>query len=207
MLGRLPEIRLFLRAGGGRGEFQGGRVELEAFVKGLVFLGEAEENLIREFVVRETRWIERLDEVEIEVARRDGRGTFAGRAEEKVAQAGGLALFPDDFMLPDLPTGEAGGVRTLEDLAQRVVIVAVEDVAVEGFGPLFDQGVVILHLFQIEVVLAVVFAEGDELAAHRAADLVQRRFHNREQIGCGIAGQRGNGRMIEAQAVAELLGR
>jgi hypothetical protein len=47
----------------------------------------------------------------------------------------------------------------------------------QALGPLVDQRVEIVGLFQVEVELAVVRIERDELAADRFVDLAQDGFH------------------------------
>ena len=56
----------------------------------------------------------------------------------------------------------------------------------EAFGPLVDQGVEIVGLFQVEIELVVVRIEGDELAADGFVDLAQDGFHMGLQVLVGF---------------------
>jgi hypothetical protein len=57
-------------------------------------------------LVAETRRLEGLDEVDVEVALGLGRGPIVRRAEEQVAVAFDAALLPLDLVLPDLEAGD-----------------------------------------------------------------------------------------------------
>src|ERR1700730_8252765 len=108
------------------------------------------------------RRLKRLNKVKIEVAARDGGGTFVGCAEKQVAEPAGTSFRPFQFLLPDLVARGVGwDVRAFKYLPQRIVIV---------------------RLFQIDEVLAIVFVRRKELAADSFVNLAKGIFNKREQI-------------------------
>ena len=194
-------------ARGGGGKVQGGRIALQRGLEFLVGAFQAEENLVVDLVVLEARRIVGLDEVEVKVPLRHGGGALVGSAEKEVAGTGSLVLLPNQFVLPDLVAGHVGGVLTFHDPLERLVVEAVELSLTQAFGPLVDQGVEIVGLFQVQIELTVVGIEGDELAADRFVDLAQDRFHMGLQVLVGlVAAQLGDQRIEQAEAVAQLFG-
>ena len=143
-------------ARGGGCKVQGRGVIPERGAEFLVRVRQAQEQLVGFLLVLEMRRVKGLDEVEVEVPRRHGRGSFVGRAEEEVSLARGLALQPFELVLPDLVAGHIGLVRALHDPFQGLVVVAVELRGVEALGPLFDQRVEVVGLLQVQIELAVV---------------------------------------------------
>jgi len=116
-------------------------------------------------------------------------------------------LLPDQFVLPDFVAGHIGGVLAFHDPLERLVIEAVELSLAQAFGPLVDQGVEVVGLLQVEIELAVVSIEGDELAADCLVDLAQDRFHMGLEILVGfVATQLGDQRIKQAETVAQFLG-
>jgi len=95
-------------------------------LEGVVAPREPKEHLVRLLLVPETWRVVGLDEVEVEVARRHRRRPFVRRAEEEVAQPGGVALSPLQLVFPDLVAGHVGRVGAFEDAGERLVVVAVE---------------------------------------------------------------------------------
>jgi hypothetical protein len=61
-------------------------------------------------LVAEARRLERLDEVDVEVALGLRRGPVVGGAEEQVAVALDAVILPLDLVLPDLVAGDVGGL-------------------------------------------------------------------------------------------------
>ena len=192
-------------AGGRGGQLQGGGVSPERGAEVLVHAGEAEEQLVGLLLVLEARRLERLQEVQVEIPRRHGGGAFVGRAEEQIAVARRLALRPGELVLPDLEAGDVRFVQTLQQPLERLEVVAVELGGVQAFGALFDEGVEIVGLLQVQVELAVLRVRGDELAAHRAVDLAQHGFHLREQVVRRVAAQLLHAGLVQAEAVAQFL--
>ena len=194
-------------ARGGGGKVQRGGIVFQRGLELLVDAFQAEEDLVTGLVILELGRIVGLDEIEVEVPLRHGGGALVGSAEEKVADTGGLAFLPGQFMLPDLVTAHIGGVLAFHDPLERLVVEAVELSLAEAFGPLVDQGVEIVGLFQVEIELVVVRIEGDELAADGFVDLAQDGFHMGLQVLVGfIAAQLGDQRIEQAEAVAQFRG-
>ena len=169
-----------------------------------VLAGEAKEHLVRLLPVPERRRFMRLDEVQVEVAWRHRGGALVGRPKEQVAAPRRPPFPPLQLMLPDLIAGDVGRVGALQHLPERRVVVAVELRVVERLGALFDQGVVVVGLLEVQIVLAVVGIGRDELAAHRAPYLAQHGLHQREQVVGRIAAELLDLRLIQTQAVAQL---
>ena len=143
-------------AGGGRGQVEGCRVAAQRFPKAVVGAGQVEEHLVRLLLVAESGRLVRLEEVEVEVARRHRRGPFVRRAEEEITLACRLPRTPFDLVLPDAITGDVGLVDALHHAAQGSVVVAVQTGRVETVGALLDQGIEVVGLLEVEIELAVV---------------------------------------------------
>ena len=90
---------------------------------------------------------------------------------------------------------------------KRLVVVAVELRGIQALGALFDQGVEVVGLLEVEVVLAVVRVRRDELAADRLVDFPQDGLHLGKQIVGRIAAQVLDAGLVEAKAVAQFLRR
>ena len=110
-------------------------------------------------------------------------------------------------MLPDLVAGNVSLVGTLHDPFQGFIVVAVELGEFEAFGALFDQGVEVIGLFEVEIVLPVVRVGGNELPTDGFMDFTQNGLNLGEQIIGRIAAQFLYAGLIQAESVAELLGR
>ena len=144
-------------AGGCRGQVESRRVAAQRFPERVVGAGQVEEDLVGLLLVIEPRRLVRLDEIEIEVARRHRRGPFVRRAEEEITLARRLACPPFELVFPDEITGNVGLVVPLPNrLPQGIVVVAVQPRRVETLGPLLDQSIEVVGLLEVEVVLAVV---------------------------------------------------
>ena len=104
----------------------GARVEPEFPVEVVVPVLELEEHLVGFLFVLVVRRIMGLNEVEVEVPRRLGRGTFVGRAEEQVAAPVCLTLSPFDFVFPDLVAGDVGPFVGPHHAGECGEVVAVE---------------------------------------------------------------------------------
>ena len=98
-------------------------------------------------------------------------------------------------------------VRALHELAQRHVVVAVQFRCVQALGAPFDVGVEVVRLLQVQVELAVLGVGGNELSVHRAVDFAQHGFHLGEQVVGRVAAQLLDARLVQAQTVAQFLGR
>ena len=194
-------------AGGARCEVERGGAGPQRLPERIVPALEPEEHLVRLLLVLEGGRLVRLEEVEVEVAwRRRGR-PFVRRAEEEIAEPRRPARAPLQLVLPDPVAGDVGGVGALKDAPERRVVPAVELSVVEGLGAALDQGVEVLRLLQVQVVLAVVAVGGDELAVDRPVDLAQHRLHLREQVVGRVAAEVFDARLVETEAVAQLLRR
>ena len=201
-------VGLLFDARGDGAKLQRGGVELEAEGEGFVLAGEAEEDFVGLFLVGVARRVKGLDEVEVELALGDGGGAVVGRAKEEVTEAASFAVQPFDFVLPDLEAGDVGGdVGTFQDLAERVVVVAVKGAAVEGLGALLNERVVVVGFLEVEEKLAVVLVGRDELAADGLVGFAERGFDDREEIIGGVAAHFRGARVVEAETIAELLRR
>ena len=106
-------------------------------------------------------------------------------------------------MFPDAIPGHVGRrIWVFENHApQRVEIIAIQLRIAEGLGPLFDEGVEIDILLEIEKVLAVFLVEAEELPAHRAQQLLQHRLDERTQEAGILFGNRQH----QAEIVSQLL--
>ena len=173
----------------------------------VVLTGEAKEHLVGLLLVLVARRIVRLDEVQVEVARRNGRRPLVGRPEEQVAAPGRVTFAPLQLVLPDAVVIDVRRVRALQDALERLVVVAVELGVVERLGAFLNQGVVVVGLLEVEVVLAVVGVGGDELPAHRPADLAQHGFDLREQVVRRLAAEVLDSRLVQAQTVPQFIRR
>ncbi len=145
-----------------------------------------------------------MNEIDIEIPLRHGGGAFVGSAEKEVAGTGGLVLLPDQFVLPDLVASHVGGILAFHDPLERLVIEAVELSLAQTFGPLVDQGVEVVGLFQVQIELAVVGIEGDELAADGFMYFSKNGFNMSLQVFFGlIATQFSNQWIKQTETVAQ----
>ena len=192
--------------GGCRGQVESRRVAAQRFAKLVVGTGQVEEDFVRSLLVLEPRRFVRLNEVEVEIARRYRGGPFVRGAEEQITLACCLARAPLEFVFPDAIAGDVGLVGALHHPSQGVVVVAVQPCPIEASGAFFDQGVEIVDLLQIKVVLAVVRVRRNELAADGLVDLPENRFHLREQVVGRVAPEILDTRLIEAESVPQFLG-
>jgi len=164
----------------GGSKVQSGSVASQRDSKFLIRLFQTQEHLVRFLFVLEVRWVERLDEIEIEVPGRYGGGSLVGCAEKEIALARGFSVQPFQFVLPDPVTRHVGWtVRDFHDALQGFVIVAIELCGVEAFSSFLDQGVEVIRFLEVKVVLPVVVVGGDELPAYGFMDLPQDGFHLR----------------------------
>ncbi len=107
-------------------------------------------------------------------------------------------------MLPYLVARHVGLVCALHNTAKGFIIVSVELGGIEAFGPFFDQGIVVICFFEVQVILSVVLVGRDELPADRFMDLPQNSFHMCLQVFVRfIAAQFGNHWIEKAESVAQ----
>jgi hypothetical protein len=100
--------------------------------------------------------------------------------------------------------GDVGAlVGALHQLLDGAVVGAVQRVVRQGFGTLFDLGVVVDVLLEVEVVLLGVRRLGDELAVDRLDDLPQGGLHGGEQIVGRVATHVFDAGLVQAQGVAQ----
>ena len=205
MVAGLVLVDLLVAAGGGGGLFTRAGIEAQRPVERVVAILQLEEDLVGLLLVLEVGRVERLQEIEIEVAC-GLRGRALVRSAEEQVPASARAPFPPlDLVLPNAIAGDVGrGIRVFEDHApQRVEVVAIQLRVAEGLGSLLDEGVEIDILLQVEEVLAVFLVEAEELAAHRPQQLLQHRLDQRaEEAGVLF----GNGQH-QAEIVSQLLRR
>ena len=180
-------------------------VARQRFVEGLVATVQSHEHLVGLLLVLEPRRLVGLDEVQVEVPRRHGGGTLVGRPEEQVAAPRRLSVRPNQLVFPNLVAGDVSMVGALHDPAERVVVVAVQLGGVQSFGASLDQGVVVVGLFQVQVVLAVVGVRRYELAAHRLVYLVQDGLDLRQEVVGWVASQVLDAGLVQTEGVPQLL--
>ena len=196
------QVGLPVFAAGDVGHLHGPGEGLQRLLKGLVAASQVEKHLVGLLSIFVGRRLVRLHEVQVEVARRLGRGALVGRSEEQVAGTGHAATQPGDLVRPDAIPGHVDAVRALQHALQSIEVVAVHLLGRQAAGLLSDQGVVVDVLFQVQVVLAVLGVGGDELAADRADDLLESHLDGAEQEVRVWLRQRHE----QAEAIAQFLG-
>ena len=88
-----------------------------------------EEDLIGFVLVTEAGWLERLNEIDIEVTLGLGGRSIVGRTEEQIAVALYPVALPFYLVLPDLMAGDiCVFVRPLHELPNSTVISAIKHV-------------------------------------------------------------------------------
>ena len=107
----LVEIDGLGAAAGGGGKVLRCGVEGQMALDGVVEALQPEEHLIGLVVVAEPRRLERLDEVDVEIALGLCRRPVVRGTEEQVAIALNAAILPLDLVLPDLVAGDVGRSR------------------------------------------------------------------------------------------------
>ena len=200
---RLVLVDLLRAAAGRRRHLTSASVETQRVLELLVPVRQLEEDFIGELLVLEVRRLERLEEVEVEVPWRLGRGPLVGCAEEQVAPARDLVFPPLDLVFPNLVAPDVGRlIGQFQHTGQGVEVVLVEVRVGERVRLVLDFGVVVDGLLQVQVILVVLRVVRDELPAHRLHDFLEARFHRGAQEVAGLLRDRGE----QAQAVLELLG-
>ena len=128
LIGRLVFIDLLVAARGCRGLFARAGIEAQRAVEGVVAVFQLEEDLVGLLLILEVGRVERLQEIEVEIARRLRRRPLVGSAEEQVAAATGAPLPPLDLMLPDAVARDVRRrIRIFEnDPPQGIKIVPIE---------------------------------------------------------------------------------
>ena len=158
--------------------------------EGIVTTSELEEDLISSHLAlvfgRRLIRVKRLEEIEVEIPLWNCGRTFVGCPEKEIASAGRLALEPFQFMLPDAVPGDVRLIDALHGPLERFVIVAIKRRGIETFSTFFDERVVIVGLFEVEVVLAVIRIGRDELATDGPADFPQDRFYRESKSSAGM---------------------
>ena len=104
-------------------------------------------------------------------------------------------------MFPDGVAGKGGLIATFHHTAQGFKVRTIQHLILKGIGAFVNDGIIIFCLLEIEVVLAVVWVESDELPTHRAGNLAQNRLHMGQQIVSRFAAQLGDVRIIKTQAI------
>src|SRR5207249_5263512 len=129
-------------------------VQLQGVLKLLIPVGELEENLVGEFLVFEMGWLERLEEVQVEVPRWLGRGPLVGSPEEKIASTGNFVFPPLDLVFPNLVARDIRRlVGQFQHTDQCVKVVLIQLRVGESLGFVLDFGVMIDGLLKVQVVL------------------------------------------------------
>jgi len=165
------------------GQIERGGVAAQDLTKLLVNVGQTQEEFVGLLLILEVWWVERLDEVKIEVPRRHRRRSLVRGAKEEVSLTGSFMIQPFQFVLPDPVARDVSWqVDALHDLFQSLVVVAVELREIERFCALVDQGVIVVGLLEVQIILAVVRVGRDELTAHRLVDFPEYRFDLGKQV-------------------------
>src|SRR3954468_6001780 len=177
MVAGLVLIDLLVAAGGGSSLFTRAGIEAQRSVERVVAVLQLEEDLVGLLLILEIGRIERLQEIEIEIACGLRGRALVRSAEEQVPASAGTPFPPLDLVFPNAIAGDVGrGIRVLEDNApQGIEVVAIQLRVAERLGSLLDEGVEIDILLQVEEVLAIFLVEAEELTAHRAQQLLQHR--------------------------------
>ena len=157
------------------GQFLGGGVEAQQSLDGFVWCFQTEEDLVGLLLITETRGIEWLDEVQIEIPLWLSGRPVVRRAKEQIANPFDATLLPLDLVLPNLVSRHVAGlVRALHELANGAVVSTIKRILRKSLGPLLDLRVVVDVLFQVEIVLLGVWRLGDELTVYRLEGLSKR---------------------------------
>ena len=173
---------------------------------GRIAAGQLEKNLVGQVLFLELGRIKGLEEVDVEVAIGLRCWPVVGGAEEEVAAALYLVLNPFQPVLPNLVTGDVGGVGALHQLTHGAVVRAVELFVVEGGDLLVDLGVVVDVLFQVEVVLLCVGSLRNELTVDGLENFAQHGVNLRQQVVCRVAAHLFDAGVVQAQAVSQFGG-
>ena len=194
-------------SGGGGCQIECRGVIAECGAELVIGVRQAQEDFVSLLLVFEVWRFKWLDEIDVEIPRRNGRGTFVGCAEEKIPQTGCLTFQPFQFVLPNFVAGSIGLIGTLHDPSQGFVVVAVELGCIETFSPLFDQSIEVIGLLEIEIVLPIIRVGGDELPADGLMDFPQNGLHLGEQVIGWIASQLLNAWLIKTERIPQFLWR
>src|SRR5262252_4431078 len=108
-------------------------------------------------------------------------------------------------MLPDLkgPPVERHARVFQHDLSESAKIRLIQLCLIEAFSAFFNQRVIVISLFEVEIVLAVVRVGRDELTTDSPVDFPQDRFYLREQVVSGDPAKVLDAWLIETQPVAQ----
>ena len=109
-------------------------------------------------------------------------------------------------MLPDPVSGDVGRlIGAFHDPFQGFVVIPVKLGFIEALRPLLDERIVVIGLFEIQIILAVVWVRGNELATDGFMDFSQHRLDLGQQIICRIAAKIPNAGLVQAQGIAQFL--
>ena len=116
LIGRLVLVDFLVAARGGCSLFARASIEAQRAIKCGVAVFQLEEDLVCLLLVLEIRRVERLQEIEVEIAWRLRGRTLVGRPKEQIAAATGAPFPPLDLVFPDAVAGDVGrSIRVLEN--------------------------------------------------------------------------------------------
>src|SRR5262249_34259729 len=126
-------------------------------MEAIVYTAQAQKDLIGFLFVFKGRWVNRLNEVEVKIALWYSRRAFIRRTKKEVSLSGSLAFEPFEFMLPDPIPSHVRLIGALHDPFQGFVVIPVQLGCIETLRPLFDERIIVISLFKIQIILAVVW--------------------------------------------------